>query len=183
VLKSNDPGMMVVRYVVVALVLLFPLAEGSAQDYEFGNLKIVHPWSRATHKGAKAGAGYLRIENRGKTPDRLIAVESAIAKHAMIHQSKMENGIMKMLRVSNGLEIPAAGAAELKPGSYHIMFTGLKKPLVEGEPFKVTLNFEKAGKFDVEFTVESMAAPSLGKSKGEHHMHMQDGAASGQKKH
>ena len=38
------------------------------------------------------------------------------------------------------------------------MFTGLKQPLKKGEHVKVTLQFAKAGKADVDFTVEGIGA-------------------------
>ena len=41
----------------------------------------------------------------------------------------------------------------LKPGGLHIMLIGLKQPLVEGQSFKLLLDFEKAGKVPVEVQV------------------------------
>ena len=45
---------------------------------------------------------------------------------------KMENGVMKMAKLKDGLNIPAHGTVRLAPGGYHIMFTHLTKPLDEG---------------------------------------------------
>ena len=36
-----------------------------AADYDVGSIHIAQPWSRATPKGAKAGAGYMTITNKG----------------------------------------------------------------------------------------------------------------------
>ena len=57
----------------------------------------------------------------------------------------MEDGIAKMRPVKGGLEIKPGETVELKPGSFHVMFVGLKKPLSAGDQFKATLVFEKAG--------------------------------------
>ena len=57
---------------------------------------------------------------------------------------------------------------ELKPGSYHLMFTDLTRPLTAGERVKGTLVFEKAGTVDVEYTVESIGGGAPAKS-GMHH--------------
>ena len=46
----------------------------------------------------------------------------------------------------------------LKPGSYHVMLMGLKKPLTVGETFPLVLNFEKAGKVPVTVKVEPLGA-------------------------
>ena len=65
----------------------------------------------------------------------------------------MDNGVMKMRELTDGLAIPAGGTVALKPGSYHVMLIGLKKPLAAGDLFPLTLNFEKAG--NVSVTVRS----------------------------
>jgi copper(I)-binding protein len=49
---------------------------------------------------------------------------------------------------------------ELKPGSYHLMLTGLKQQPKEGDKVKGTLEFEKAGTVEVEYAVRGMGARS-----------------------
>jgi periplasmic copper chaperone A len=63
-----------------------------------------------------------------------------------------------MRPVSGGLEIKPGETVELKPGSFHIMMTGLKNPIERGKPFKASLTFEKAGPVEVEFTVVAAGA-------------------------
>ncbi len=46
----------------------------------------------------------------------------------------------------------------LKPGGFHVMFVGMKQQIKPGEHFKATLEFAKAGKVDVDFTVEGLGA-------------------------
>ncbi len=70
----------------------------------------------------------------------------------------MENGVMKMRPVEGGIEIKPGETVEFKPESYHVMFVGLKEPLVQGHRVKATLDFAKAGKVAVEFVVESIGA-------------------------
>jgi len=87
-----------------------------------------------------------------------MAVESGISGKAEIHTMAVDDkGVMTMRMVEGGLEIPAGGTVELKPGGYHLMFIGLKAPPKEGEPFAATLSFEKAGPVAVEFAVTGMA--------------------------
>ncbi len=128
-----------------------------------GALEIVHPWSRATPGGAKVAGGYVTVVNKGTAPDRLLsAAADSISAKAEIHETSMKDGMMSMKPVA-GIAVPAGGTISLKPGSWHIMFTGLKRPLKQGETFPGSLTFEKAGKVDVEFTVEALgaAAPSM----------------------
>ena len=108
------------------------------------NLIISNIWTRITPRTAKTGAAFLTITNKGKTDDTLVAVSSAIAKKTEIHQSSIENNIMKMRHVGK-IHVPAGGKAELKPSSFHIMFIGLHAPIKQGDHFPLTLIFKTAG--------------------------------------
>jgi periplasmic copper chaperone A len=124
-----------------------------AGDYKIGSLDIVDPYARATAKGAAVGAGYMKITNNGTMPDRLVSGASDVAGKFEVHEMSMDNGVMKMRTVKGGLEIKPGETVELKPGSFHVMFVGLKKPLSKGDHVKATLVFEKAGKVDIDFDV------------------------------
>jgi copper(I)-binding protein len=124
----------------------------AAHEQKLGDLILHHGWARATPAGAKTGAGYVKIENTGDTPDQLLSVSSDIAAMTEIHQMTMENDMMKM-GPAGAIDIPAHGVVELKPHGLHIMMMGLKKPLVEGDTFPVTLTFAKAGKVDLQIVV------------------------------
>ena len=63
-----------------------------------------------------------------------------------------------MREVTGGLPVAANGSVELKPGSYHVMLIGLKKPLKVGETIPLTLDFEKAGKVSLTVPVWAMGA-------------------------
>jgi copper(I)-binding protein len=133
-----------------------------AHDTKIGDLMLEHPHSRATPSTARTGAGYLTIRNHGQEADRLVAVACDCAETSEIHEMTMENNVMRMRELADGLPIPAGGSAELKPGGYHLMFIGLKAPFTEGEMVKATLTFEKAGSVDVMFAI----GPLGGMKKG-----------------
>ena len=137
-----------------------------AQDYKLGTLQIEHPWSRATPKGATVAAGYLTIRNTGDAPDRLIGGSLAIAQRLEIHEMTSEAGVMKMREIKGGLEIKPGETVELKPGSHHLMFVGLKQPVAQGNRLKGTLTFEKAGTIEVDFV-----AQPIGAQTGQHDGH------------
>jgi copper(I)-binding protein len=146
------------RIVFITAVLGLLALPAQAADVMVGHLKISAPWARATPKGAQVGGGYLTVTNMGSTPDRLIGGTSAVAKEVQVHEMTMANGVMKMRPVAGGLEIKPGATVTLKPGGYHIMFVGLNRQLKQGEHFKVTLSFAKAGKVDVEFATEGLGA-------------------------
>jgi hypothetical protein len=140
----------------LALVSLAPAA--GAHEFNKGSLHIGHPWSRATPQGASVGAGYLVIENRGAEADRFVSVSvsAEIAGRAELHEMAVQDGVMRMRPLPRGVEVAPGMAAKFEPGGLHVMFLDLKRPFTQGERFKATLNFEKAGAVEVEFVVEAM---------------------------
>ncbi|MBS0320190.1 MAG: copper chaperone PCu(A)C [Proteobacteria bacterium] len=150
------------RTAIAALALLGVSTFAFAHDYTLKSLSIAHPYARATAPGAPVGAAYLGIENKGSTPDTLVAAKSPIAGTVQIHEMSMDGGMMKMRALPNGLPIPAGGKVSLAPSGYHIMLMNLKQPLVAGQSFPLTLTFAKAGSIDVDVNVESMGAMGAG---------------------
>ncbi len=146
------------RAFVIAAMIASMAVPVLAGDYIVGALRITHPWARATPKGASVGGGYLAITNTGSTPDRLIGGASDVAEHVELHQMRMDNGVMKMRSLAKGLAIKPGETITLAPGGYHVMFVGLRSPLIEGEHVKVMLKFEKAGAVNVEFDIGLIAA-------------------------
>jgi periplasmic copper chaperone A len=157
------------RPVVFFFAVGMAVSVASAGEYKAGSLEISDPWSRATPKGSSVAAGYMTIKNSGSTPDRLLSGSSDVAPKFEVHEMKMEGGIAKMRPVKGGLEIKPGETVELKPGSFHLMFVGLKKPLSAGDQFKATLVFEKAGSVNVDYDVRAMGAQPGGAMPGMKH--------------
>jgi periplasmic copper chaperone A len=129
-----------------------------AETYTVGSIEVSNPWARATPKGAPVGGAYMTITNKGAEADRLIGASTPVANQAGVHQMAMDKGVMTMRPMPGGLEINPGQTVVLGPGSFHIMMTGLKQPMAQGERVKATLDFAKAGKLDLELMVESMGA-------------------------
>ena len=149
-------------------IAILHCAAGTAQaaDYDVGSLHLAQLWSRATPKGASAGAAYLTVTNNGAVPDRLSCAGSEAATQCQIHTMSMENGVMKMRPVEGGLEIKPGETVTLKPGSNHLMLMNLKHPLEAGKAVEATLQFEKAGTVKVEFPILAMGAAPPGAAAG-----------------
>jgi hypothetical protein len=149
-----------VRSSALALLAVgaFSTGPASAQQVKIGDLVIDHAWARATPGGAKVGGGYLTIENKGTTPDKLIGGSSPAAAKVEVHEMAMNNGVMTMRLVKGGLSIPPGQSVTLMPGGYHIMMMQLKAPLKKGEKVPVTLTFEKAGEVSVTFDIQGLGA-------------------------
>jgi periplasmic copper chaperone A len=150
-------------------VLGLVAAPAAAQPYRAGPIEIVNPWSRATPKGATVAAGYATLRNNGATADRLIGGSTEAGKRVEIHTVEMDQGVMRMRELKSGLEIKPGQTVELKPGSFHLMFVDLTRPLQKGDRIKGTLVFERAGKVDVDYAVEAIGAqPTHGQGQRGH---------------
>lgn len=126
-----------------------------AHEFKIGDLEIIHPNIPAPAATAKAAGGFMAISNDGAVSDRLIAVETGIAKRAQVHTTATgADGVAKMAHVPEGVEIPAGGTVVLERGGLHVMFMGLTGALKEGDMVPVTLVFEHAGRVAIEFMVD-----------------------------
>lgn len=144
---------------LAAAALALCSSAAAAKDYKVGALEIKNPWIPVTPKGAPVAGGYLTIVNSGTAPDRLIGGSSSLASRFEIHRMTMDQGVMRMRPVTGGLEIKPGEKVELKPGSLHVMFVGLKQPVEKGRTIKGTLVFEKAGPVEIEYVVEAQRGP------------------------
>jgi periplasmic copper chaperone A len=167
--RNGFPRMVAVA--ILGLIAVHPDARAQAQidqrgqgamsgsaTFKRGDLIVVSPWTRATPGGAKIAGGYLKITNNGAMVDRFVGAKSDATDHVEIHEMSMNDGVMKMRPLPNGLEIKPGETVELKSGGYHLMFMDLKRPLKQGDTLKATLQFEKAGSLEVTFNVNALGA-------------------------
>ncbi len=123
-------------------------------------IKVENAWARPSRMGMGAmqgkttSAAYLTIINEGGEADRLVGVMSDVAEHVELHQTVKEGDVMRMQPVEGGIEIPAKGKVELKPGSYHIMLIGLTRELKPGDRFSLVLEFQKSGRQTIQVEVK-----------------------------
>ncbi|MBM3542069.1 MAG: copper chaperone PCu(A)C [Alphaproteobacteria bacterium] len=140
---------------LAALSILAVPSLGLAHDFAYGDLRIQHPWARATT--IDRSAGYMAIANSGATADVLLSAESEMAGRIELHMTKTEGGVAKMIPLER-VEIPAKKTISFQPGGMHLMFMGLKRKLAAHEVVPVTLVFERAGRVGVQFVVQKSAA-------------------------
>jgi copper(I)-binding protein len=109
---------------------------------------------RAAPAGAPSSAAYMTIYNSGPKDDRLLSVACACAAQATVHASRMVHGVMHMDPATT-VTVPAHGRLVFNPGGLHVMLTGLKGPLVDGQQLTLSLRFAHAGRIEAPFTVRS----------------------------
>jgi len=122
------------------------------------------PYARVSAKMSASGAAFMIIENQTGEADRLIDAKSDVSEKVELHTHKEDDqGVMRMIHVEEGFDLPADGKIEMVRGGHHVMFLGLKEPLENGDVVPVTLVFEKAGEVQIDVPVDLDRMPMHGK--------------------
>lgn len=137
-LKSTFTG------AVIALTFALPsFADG---------IEVSDAYARSSN--AMAGAAFMDVTNTTDMDDRLLAVASDVAARVELHTHLEQDGVMRMIHVEEGFEVPAGEAIHLMRGGKHVMFMGLNTTFNQGDMVTVTLIFEHAGEVVVEIPVD-----------------------------
>ncbi|GIX15744.1 MAG: hypothetical protein KatS3mg118_3703 [Paracoccaceae bacterium] len=117
-----------------------------------GEISVTDAYARSANP--RSGAVFMVIRNSG-TAERLVGARTEVARRAELHDHVSENGIMRMVAIEGGIEIPADGVVELKRGGRHVMLMGLVAPLADGDRFPLTLLFADGREITVEVPVDN----------------------------
>jgi copper(I)-binding protein len=116
--------------------------------------------SAGSTPGAPVGSGTamvsLTISNTGASDDRLVSASADVAGHVELHAMTTTNGVMEMSPMPDGLPIPAVQTVALSLSGDHLMLVGLRRDLLAGQTYQLTLRFEQAG--EIEITVPVFAS-------------------------
>ena len=135
------------------------------------NVSVQSAWARATVQGQKATGAFMTITS--KTDTKLVGVSTSVAGVAEVHEMKMDNNVMQMRALPDGLALPAGKTVALQPGGFHVMLMDLKLPLQKDTTIPLTLRFKDAkgmeSSLDIKLPV-SQVAPAGGQKlqHGEH---------------
>ncbi len=138
----------------ILIVLMILLSSQSVSYAQQGNIIVSGEWARPILVAGRPGGAYLKIQNNGSDNDTLLSATSPISPRVELHEHTMADGVMKMRQVM-GIEVPAGGMVELKPGGYHIMLFDTDNTYGPGDKIDLELNFKNAGK--IKKTLEILA--------------------------
>jgi periplasmic copper chaperone A len=155
---ANARKMMNLKLYLTLASLLLPMTPASAQQANADGIAITQAWSRATPGGAQVASGYMTIKNNGPAADRLLGGSTDVAAKVEVHEMATKDGVMTMREIEDGVPVAPGATVTLAPGGFHLMLVNVKTPLKQGDVVTVTLNFEKAGKKEVDFNVLGVGA-------------------------
>tara|TARA_R110000772_G_scaffold91216_7_gene187712 strand:- start:1849 stop:2286 length:438 start_codon:yes stop_codon:yes gene_type:complete len=141
------------RTLLFMLLLLSTMLQ--AQDNTVNYIRITDAHIRELPPSVRNTAVYMTISNSSERNMRLTGVSSEAAESAMLHRSAMEDGMMTMQHVMT-IEIPAGESLVLEPGALHIMLTGLKRNLRDGDSVSLRLEFDDAPDVSVNVQVRKL---------------------------
>ena len=146
------------KYTITGLALA-GLFAGSALA---ADLEVASPWVRGTVAAQKATGAFMQLSSKGGVS--IVGAASPAADIVEVHEMTMVDNVMKMRAVPR-LDVQPGKPLEFKPGSYHMMLIGLKKPLAKGERVPLTLKVEgrdrKVESVEVLAEVRDLTAPAM----------------------
>ena len=84
-------------------------------------LNVRDAWVRLPAAPGNPGAAYFYVSG-GPKADRLMTVSSPVVIRTELHESMAgHSGMMTMKPIEGGVEVPAGGFVEFKPGGKHAM--------------------------------------------------------------
>lgn len=129
------------------LALFVPMVGGpaSACEYFSPNLRVVHPWTRASLPGAERAVVCMRFDEISR-PDRLIGVHTPVARGARLAGAGAGPDVDLALEVGHETELTEAGV--------HIVLEGLLQPLQIARSYPLRLQFAEGGDVNATLNVE-----------------------------
>lgn len=113
-------------------------------------VEIIDPWLRQMPEGVTNTAGFMKIVNNTDKPLILEDVSLDWARMAMLHESKVVDGMAKMMHQE---QLLIESSLEFKPGGLHIMIMGLEQPLQLDKNYNILLHFAGREPLAVDFKV------------------------------
>lgn len=149
-------------HLALMAALLFPLASSASE------IEVENAWVRAAPPTVKVMAAYMTVVNRDTKVHTLRGASSPQFESVEIHRTKMAGGMMHMKPVGE-IDLAAHKSIAFKPGGYHLMLIGPKKPLSRGEQVELTLMFDEGLKVDLKAEVKDDAGEMTHDMSHHHH--------------
>ena len=119
-------------------------------------LIVKDAWVREV-PGSDVAAVYLTLRNPTTKPIGIVGVESSVASHAMIHETRTESGQSRM-RPHEQLVVPAGQTVKLEPGGLHVMLHGVTQSTPVGQSVPLALLLADGQKVQVAAVVRPLNA-------------------------
>ena len=151
IVAMNIVAMNIVAMNIVAVTIVAPPV--SAQPPS--SVVVRDAWVREVPAGRTVTGAFMVLENTGTIARALVHGKASVGDTLELHEMKRTDGMMSMSPVQR-IAVAAEGETALRPGGYHLMLFGLKKPLVVNDTIQLTLTFDDGSIAKVPAIVRSM---------------------------
>jgi copper(I)-binding protein len=152
------------RLVAGGVLSVLAACGAGAGTADVATISVDGAWARASAPGQTLGAVYFEIEAEDDDTLMSLSVPDSVAAGVEIHETVVDEASvtssatsgmeqMTMRRLDGGLELPAGETVSIRPGGHHVMLVDLTGPLLEGQSFDMTLEFERADPLTVAVAV------------------------------
>ena len=141
-------------------IVALAMAAGTALPALAGSddVAVERAWARASIGTARPGAAYMTIRNGGDEPVVLTGLATDLAMMPEIHRTVTTGQGVSSMEPVGEITIAAGASLRLEPGGLHAMLMKLKRPMKEGESFRLILIFADGGEVAVEVPILGIAA-------------------------
>lgn len=115
-------------------------------------LDIGDAWIKNLPASVPVRAGYLSLHNSSTRPQRIVALHSESFASVEIHETVMQDGMMRMQQVPE-LQIEAGETVQLAPGGLHLMLMQPAAPTRPGEVHRIEIEFDDGSRQSLQLTV------------------------------
>ena len=133
------------RRLLLFLMLMIP-ATGFAQ------LDISDAWIKNLPPSVPVRAGYMTIHNPQSRALSIVATSSKAFASVEIHETRMQDGMMRMDPVPR-LKIEAGASVQLEPGGLHLMMMHPAEPTSVGQVIGITIELDDGSRQELQLTV------------------------------
>ncbi|MHA7816785.1 MAG: copper chaperone PCu(A)C [Pseudohaliea sp.] len=128
-------------------------------------LTLEGAWVRALPPTQSMTAGYLTVTNNGNEPARIVGAAASGAGRTELHESRSENGAMRMVPVATLILAPGESES-FEPGGLHLMLKDLERMPAPGDSVRLCLITDEGEPSCTDAAVRRDAPGS-----GHHHEH------------
>jgi len=143
-------------FLLVPAVMATLALPAAAKDYRLGSLVISNPYAVSREPGGPVNV-YMTVKNESGSVERIIEAYASSASRSELHQ-QAKAGDPQSMQELDSIDVPAGGKRELKPGGYHIVLFGMPGTLTPGDRIPLQIEFEFAGRADIEAVVTKPGA-------------------------
>lgn len=130
----------------LVLLVIFPVVS-------LADLNIDNAWIKHLPPTVPVRAGYMSIFNPGSEAVSIVSVTSDAFKNIEVHQTIMQDGLMRMEQVPD-LTIGPNSQLKLEPGGLHLMMMHPTEPTSPGDKVQITIEMSDGSRQSLIFTVK-----------------------------